>query len=428
MARDAFTRIELILGGRVLPICQKPSALVKNLRIMGLNKTATQALSELRVDVVHFSGQFKIEPIKLRAYLERMYDRYYKVVWTEENPHLIFVQAGLHRRVQAGPPIPANFRFKAQKEGNQRSFFILWTAEPVRLHKIADHTLSFYPDTTTNTWFPDLLNVLYEDFVAFLRNKPTQRALTNRQTPKTNFCAFIHHHYNPELTEIKVRNDFCAELMKYKKVLCPGLVMNNVQAPDYLSSSDVPSADHLTFDEVDEENYTIGLIRYLAECKFFICFENSLSSRQKPNEMRYVTLKILAAFIAGSIPIYSGYREIAELFNPAAFINVHDFSSHQELIEYIKEVDNSPELTAAYQNAPPILPDSPLHNVHPDKMRPLFLSLAERALERARGTKSPIFQTWYLRRSYHITLKPNLIRFIRRSVNYLKRKLGRGRL
>ena len=398
---------------------------------MGLNKTATQALSELRVDLVHLPGHFKIEPIKLRAYLERMYDRHYKVVWTEENPHLIFVQAG-NPRVQAGSPIPPKFRLKAQKEGNQRSFLILWTAEPVRLHKIADHTLSFYPDTTTNTWFPDMSTILYEDFVAFLSNKPTQRALTNRQTPKTNFCAFIYTHYNPKLTEIKVRNDFCAELMKYKKVLCPGRVMNNVQAPDYLSSSNVPSADYLTFDKIDEEDYTRGLIRYLSECKFFICFENSLSSRQKPNEMRYVTPKILSGFIAGSIPIYSGYREIAELFNPAAFINAHDFSSHQELIEYIKEVDNSPELTAAYQNAPPILPDSPLHNIHPDKMRPLFLSLAERALERARVTKSPIFQAWYLRRSYYITLlsidvnKTNLIRFIRRSVNYLKRKLGRG--
>ena len=288
---------------------------------------------------------------------------------------------------------------------DKRSLIIFWTPEPVRLHKMADHTFSFYSNDANNTWFPDMLTILYEDFVGFLGNKPTQRVLTNRQTPKTNFCAFIYYHFDPKLTQVKARGDFCAELMRYKKVSCPGRVMNNVQAPDYMILENAT------------EDFSVGLIRYLAECKFFICFENQLSSKQEPNGLRFVTQKILSAFIAGSIPIYSGYREIAELFNPEAFINADDFSTHQELIEYIKEVDSSPELTAAYQNAPPILPDSPLHNLHPDKMRPIFLSLAERALERA--TKPPIFQPYYLRRLYHITLV-SLRVSIRNPAQYIK--------
>ena len=181
--------------------------------------------------------------------------------------------------------------------------------------------------------------------------------------------------------------------------------MNNVQTPDYMKLRNAT------------EDFTVGLIRYLAECKFFICFDNRISSKQDPDGLRYVSNKILSAFIAGSIPIYSGYREIAELFNPAAFINADDFATREELIEYIKEVDSSPELTAAYQNAPPILPDSPLHNLHPDKMRPIFLSLAERALERA--TKPPIFQPYYLRRLYYVTLF-NLTTFIRNPIKYIR--------
>ena len=346
----------------------------------------------------------------MRAYIKRMYDGYYNVIWTKKNPHLNF--AGTRFRLS---------RVLARKLlRDKRSLIVFWTPEPVRLHKMADHTLSFYPDTDTNTWFPEMLAILYEDFVALLGNKPTQRVLTNRQTPKSNFCAFIHMYANPNLANIKVRGDFCAELMKYKKVLCPGLVMNNVQAPDYMSQRKV------------DENFTEGLIRYLSECKFFICFENMLSSKHGPDEIRYVTQKILSAFIAGSIPVYSGYREIAELFNPAAFINAHDFASHQELIEYIKKVDNSPELTAAYQNAPPILPDSPLHNLHPDKMRPVFLSLADRALERA--TKPPIFQPYYLRRLYYVTRliidhkKNQLIEFIRNSAKYINIMPGKKQL
>ena len=347
---------------------------------MNPQKTSTPALPELRIDN---STQYRQPGIEtaMRAYIQRMYDGHYNVLWTAKKPHLNFV--GTRRSV----PRPLA-KHMAKQLRDTRSLVIFWTPEPTRLHKMADHTLSFYPDTATNTWFPDMLPILYEDFVALLSNKPTQRVLTNRQTPKQNFCAFIHMQSSSEFANIKVRSEFCAELMNYKKVSCPGPVMNNVPTPDYMSLSKVSG------------NFTEGFIRYLSECKFFICFENTLSSKES-NGIKYVTQKILSAFIAGSIPIYSGYREIAELFNPAAFINAHDFSSHQELIEYIKEVDNSPELTAAYQNAPPILPDSPLHNLHPDKMRPIFLSLAERALERA--AKPPIFQPYYLRRLYYTT-------------------------
>ena len=367
---------------------------------MNPHKTTTPTLPELRVYAL--PEYINVEFRTMCDYIERMYEGHYKVIWTETKPHLKFA---LTRH-----PVPFPI---AKKLKYQRSFLIFWTAEPTHHHtKFPDHTFSFYPDTDTNTWFPDMLNILYEDFVAFLNNKPTQRILTYRQTPKTTFCAFIQR-YLAEYPQIKLRNDFCAELMKYKKVSCPGSVMNNVLTPEYMQ-------DHAT-------DYSYGLVRYLSECKFFICFENRLSSRKGPDSKIFVTQKIMSAFIAGSIPIYSGYREIAELFNPAAFINAHDFSSHQELIEYIKEVDNSPELTAAYQNAPPILPDSPLHNLHPDKMRPLFLSLAERALERAAGP--PIFQSSFLRHSYYTTLfnintKINqLNKFIRNPAKYLNGKV-----
>ena len=361
-------------------------------------KTDTHALPELRIYAL--PEYINVEFRTMCTYIERMYEGLYKVIWTETKPHLEFALT------RHPVPIPMDKKLRYQ-----RSFLIFWTAEPIRHHTtFPDHTFSFYPDTATNTWFPDMLNVLYDDFCALLSNNPTQRALTYRQTPKTNFCAFIHVNKSNKMAQINIRNEFCAELMKYKKVLSPGRVMNNVQAPDYMNLRKV------------EGNFSEGFIRYLSECKFFICFENMLSSKQDPNGIKYVTQKILSAFIAGSIPIYSGYREIAELFNPAAFINAHDFSSHQELIEYIKEVDNSPELTAAYQNALPILPDSPLHNLHPDKMRPIFLSLAERALERATGP--PIFQLWYLRRSFYMT-QYRLTKFRHRVVNYLKRKFRR---
>ena len=113
------------------------------------------------------------------------------------------------------------------------------------------------------------------------------------------------------------------------------------------------------------------LIRYLSECK-------TVLRTYIMTEAQCNATSLLAAFIAFHPNLFR-YRRTLQ---PRPFI-ADNFSSRQELIEYIKQVDNSPELTAAYQNAPPILPNSPLHNLHPDKIKPVFLSLAERALEQA---------------------------------------------
>ena len=302
---------------------------------------------------------------------------------------------------------------KINKRGNARAVLISWTSEPGIPLPIADHTFSLYPDTATNTWFPDFVYLSHEAFTPMLNGNQTQQMQANRRTPRPNFCAFI---YTKEKTHmypyIQNRLDFCAELMRYKKVLCPGKSMNNIQPPDYLFT-----------DAYGGDDFINGLIRYLTECKFYIAFENSMSSKSESNELKYVTEKIMVAFTAGAIPIYSGYREIAELFNPAAFINANDFSSHQELVEYVKEVDNSPELTAAYQNAPPILPDSPLHSLHPDKMRSLFLSFAELALKRS--SKPFILQPNLVIRRINTAPKNSPVGFARRSVNFLGRKIGR---
>ena len=373
---------------------------------MSSTKTTTPALPELRVDIKKNKGSYFSEFLGLMKYLEDQYTGHYKIVWTQHQPHLIF----LHQNLDTDT-MRRRFDSKISKRGNAKALIASFTAEAILPVPGIDHSFSFYPTAGTNTWFPETLYLLPEEFVAMLNQKPTQQMLANKQTPKSNFCAFIYS--NEKLTRwphIQARLDLCAELMRYKKVLCPGKSMNNVQPPDDMLSGTYARGDFIK-----------GLVRYLAECKFFIAFENTTSSRAIPTHVRYITVRIMTAFIAGSIPIYSGYREIAELFNPAAFINAHDFSSHQELVEYVKEVDNSPELTAAYQNAPPILPDSPLHNLHPDKMKPLFLSLAERALERS--SKPIILQPNLILRKMDTVLKNNLINFAHLSYEYATQKI-----
>lgn len=128
---------------------------------------------------------------------------------------------------------------------------------------------------------------------------------------KTDFASFVVSNGN-----CKERNEFFQKLNDYKKVDSGGKLFNNIQA-----------------DLSGEE----AKIDFLASRKFNICFE----SGSYPG---YATEKILHAFYAKTVPIYWGSTTIEADFNPRAFINVHDFATTDEAIEYIKTVDNDDNL------------------------------------------------------------------------------------
>ena len=79
--------------------------------------------------------------------------------------------------------------------------------------------------------------------------------------------------------------------------------------------------------------------------KFILCFENK--SRQG-----YHTEKLFHAKIAGAVPIYWGHSSVSNDFNTKAFINLNDYSSIDELVEYIKRVDQDDALYNSYLQEP----------------------------------------------------------------------------
>ena len=121
--------------------------------------------------------------------------------------------------------------------------------------------------------------------------------------------------------------------MKYKHVDCPGAVLNNM--PNF-SPRGRKSKD-----------WWGDKIKYISKYKFTIAFENESA----PN---YVTEKIFDPFYVGSIPIYWGAPNVTEYFDPNSFINVRDFASFGEVIEYIKEINNNDELYQKMRSTPPI--------------------------------------------------------------------------
>ncbi len=175
-----------------------------------------------------------------------------------------------------------------------------------------------------------------------------------RDTDKSRFCNFIYsHHYRKFSGTIK-RAKFCRELMKYKKVDCAGKIMQNTNELKRLEENNLLNKSRSINPPTK--------LTYMSKYKFTIAFENQ-------SYPHYITEKIVHPFLAGSIPIYWGCPQVARMFNPAAFINCHDYSSLDEVVSRVQEIDNDDELYLKYATAPPFLPDSLIYNFTPDKIQ-----------------------------------------------------------
>ena len=140
---------------------------------------------------------------------------------------------------------------------------------------------------------------------------------------KTGFCSFVAGNRN--LKKTRRRIEFFHRLSRYKKVDSAGPVLNNV-------------------------GYGLPLggahkVNFLRRYKFNLAFENK-------SLLSYTTEKIYEAMQARTVPIYWGNPEIAREFNPRSFLNAHDFSSDDALIERIIELDQDDAKYLEYLRQP----------------------------------------------------------------------------
>ncbi len=135
------------------------------------------------------------------------------------------------------------------------------------------------------------------------------------------FCSFVYSNENRGEGAV-LRKKFCQQLMdSYKHVDCAGKVLHNYDGLKRRLS-------------VDEHESKIEL---LSQYKFNIAFENS-------NGDGYMTEKLTDPLIAGSVPIYWGAEGNLAPFPKKAVICANDFDSIEDLIAYIKYVDNNDDV------------------------------------------------------------------------------------
>jgi len=218
-----------------------------------------------------------------------------------------------------------------------------------------DHVFSFAPSRGKNTrheryWrFPHLAKHLAA------REAQTPDSLWAR--PKTRFCNFVAS--NSRLGNTEVRERFVRQLMAQRPVDCPGRVLNNMRP--------LPST-------IPGTGTRLAKLEFLSSYRFTIAFENTSADG-------YITEKIVHPLIAGSIPVYWGSPDVAERYNPDAFVNCHSFGSFGEVIERILEIEADPPRLEAMRRAPMLHADSCIPDLHRD-LEARWQELAETAINR----------------------------------------------
>lgn len=199
---------------------------------------------------------------------------------------------------------------------------IFYTGENIRPNfEVCDYSVSFdYLDDDRNLRFPLSGITLYE--------KGQKNGFENKvdfekiKSEKTKFCNFIFSNPNAQL-----RNVLFQELSKYKKVDSGGRVLNNI--------------GYLVDDKLQFQN----------QYKFSIAFENS----EYPG---YTTEKLVHPKLVNSIPIYWGNPLVNKDWNTDSFINAYKFNNINELVDFIKEVDNNDDIYYKILTEPHLNPDS----------------------------------------------------------------------
>jgi hypothetical protein len=176
--------------------------------------------------------------------------------------------------------------------------------------KICDYAFSFDHLEGEPRHFRLPLYAWWEDAEALV--KPQGADVAAASDAKTKFCNFIYGN-----GDAARRLEFLKKLTAYKTVDCAGTLMNNIGKTVGV------------FEKVD----------FIRNYKFTIAFENA-------SFPGYTTEKIVHAMLAGSIAIYWGNPLIHLDFNPASFVNVHDYDSDEAAIDRVIALDQSDALYA----------------------------------------------------------------------------------
>jgi hypothetical protein len=133
---------------------------------------------------------------------------------------------------------------------------------------------------------------------------------------KNNFCAYMY------TREFEHRQKYFYLISTYKKVDGLGKCCNNINIENTRSVYN----NKITYNDI--------AVKIYSDYKFVLAIENTFTKG-------YFTEKLINPIIANSIPIYWGHDYVFNYINKKRVIYIPDFKTDEQLIEYIRYIDNN---------------------------------------------------------------------------------------
>lgn len=193
---------------------------------------------------------------------------------------------------------------------------------------------------------PPLLGFGEIDYEPMLR--PDRRQIPENAVSR-RFCNFVYANGNCGSGAV-LRVQFCRRLSAYRRVDCPGTVLNNMSGAVHPRYEDKRARSR----GLVGTEWAADKLAFLRNYKFTIAFENT----SLPG---FTTEKLLHPLMACSIPIYWGNPDVTEYFNPKAFINCHDYENDWDAVAArVRELDRDPEQYLEMLRRPPLQVNFPV--------------------------------------------------------------------
>lgn len=199
------------------------------------------------------------------------------------------------------------------------------------------------------------------------KKQQTEDFLLNRK-----FCSIVvsnNRHSSP------LRERFFRLLSEYKQVDSGGKMWNNVGGP------------------------VVDKLLFLRKYKFNIAFENS-------SVLGYTTEKIMEPMTVNTLPIYWGNPLVDKDFNPESFVNVHNFPSMEDAVQYIVDLDNDDVKYLQMLHAPRIL--EPMIKDWQENLLAFLSNIIDKPLNEAKYLTSYGHQKIYRRKQLILKLDENV--------------------
>lgn len=245
-----------------------------------------------------------------RRFFTDLLTSHFDIVWDDPAEFVIYGHIGHQHRLQNGVKIYWSQELYGP-DWNECDYAIV-------PHKVNDPRAYYLPIYAFDQQIEPMIRTAVADPEKIRATKPHFCSL---------LCAYADH------TTHK-RQDFFHILNRRRKVDSAGPALNN------------------TGFRIPKENRYQRKLDWIRHYRFNIAFEN----RCCPG---WTTEKLVDPLHVNTIPIHWGDPRVKEDFNPNSFICADDFSSLEELADYVLHVDDTPELYARYVQAPPFVDNRP---------------------------------------------------------------------